>query len=142
MKTLKTLFLLVPFLFASCGKHLIVPLDEGARNGGTLHLQPARSLNGTYLTVDGKLLVENKWVRKISITQIPSGNHQYHLICNNSNYKDKVDLRSDFNVPEGQAMTQLIEVPPASTGFWVYNGLVWLGTFSTLWISWAFLDEE
>lgn len=131
MKNLSAIILLLPILFGSCAKSLVVNFSEDAAATGTLHLLPSKQLSEVSLTMDGKMLVEREWIKKITVKNIPPGLHNYHLTCDNGKYKDKVDTRQEF-MATGEEKTELIEVPPYSSGFWINTGLYTAGT-------WAFL---
>ncbi len=141
MKNLKVLFLLLPILFGACAKSLVVNFSEDASATGTLHLLPSKQLSEVSLTVDGKLLVEREWVKKITVKNIPAGDHNYHLTCDNGKYKDKVDTQRHFQT-KGDEKTELIEVPPYSTGFWLNTGLYTAGTWAFLAVLFLSNDDE
>lgn len=142
MKTVKMLFLLLPFVFASCGKHLVVNFSDNPTNSGSLNLLPSRQLSGASLTVDGKLLVEREYVRKITVLNIPLGEHHFHFTCDNSSYKDKVQFDKSLVVKAGEERTELIEVPPHSTGYWINSGLYTAGVWGALVLLWVLNDDS
>lgn len=132
MKNPKSLLLLLPFLFASCGQHIIVNYGGTGASNGQLNLLPSRSLDQSSLLVNGKLLVEREHVRKITVQNLPEGRHELHFTCDNSQFKEKVDFHDSVNIAAGSEQTKLIEVPPSSDGYWVNAGLGTLGGFVAL----------
>lgn len=132
MKFSKTLFLLLAVLLSSCGKHIIVNYGGGGSSNGSLNLLPSKSLPNASLLVDGKLLVEQEHVRKITVQNIPEGKHDIHFTCDNSSLKEKVDFQNTVEIKGGGEQTKLIEVPPVSDGYWINTGLGALGSFAAI----------
>ena len=141
MKRLFSLFL-ASLLLASCSQHLIVNFSDRTTDTGSLVIQPSRRIYA-FLDVDGKLLVEDKNVKKITVNQIPVGQHVFHLICDNSQFQEKVDETKDFTVQPGSTSTHLLEVPPFSNGYWISKGLYGVGAWAGLvfWLS-MYEDDE
>jgi hypothetical protein len=136
MKIFKTLLFLLPILFASCGKHIIVNYGGTGTSNGNLNLLPSKSLNNASLLVNGKLLVEKEHVRKITVQNLPEGKNDLHFTCDNAMLKEKVDFYSTIEVKGGSDQTKLIEVPPTSDGYWINTGLGTLGGFIALFTIW------
>ena len=140
MKNLKALFLLLPLVFGSCVKPLYLTInysdDENAK--GKINILPSRSLMGASLTMNGKLLVEQKYIKKITVQNLPDGVYDYHLTCENFKLEEKVDEQNQCLVKDGNEQYFLVESPPYSQGYWIYRGLGTLGAF----ILWALLDWE
>ncbi len=138
MKNLKTLLFILPILFASCAESIVVKYSDDAAAKGRYTILPSRPLYGASLVMNGKLLVEQKNVKKITVENLPDGNYHYHLTCDNSRYQDKVDIGKGFDVKGGNENISLLETPPYSNGYWVNMGLYWVGSWAALW----FLAED
>jgi hypothetical protein len=76
------------------------------------------------------LIVDKKNVKSVTINNVPDGNFNIHYTSDNSWYKDKLDVQIPLKMENGKEMTKLVEVPPYSTGYWIYMGgmavLPWL----------------
>jgi hypothetical protein len=142
MKNVTFILTLAATVFlSSCGKHITVAYStETSVNSGTLHIQPSRSIGGTFLTVNQKILVENENVKKITVNGLPDGTVSWHLVCNNSGLKDKVNEQGKAYMKKGTERTELVEVPPMSDGFWINSGLTTLATWTGLVILYFALD--
>ena len=140
MKNLKALLLLIPFLFTSCVKpiSLMVNYSEDPNAKGTVTIVPSRPIASTSLTMNGKLLVEHKYVKKITAQNVPDGTYSYHLTGDNSKLKEKIDTKSECYVQNGEAESILVETPPISNGYWIQAGVYSMG----LWIALAILFVE
>jgi len=115
-------------LLSSCGKNIHVNYQSDATNTGKVVLKPAEPTNRTYVTFNDSLLVNKKYVKSVTIHNVPSGEHQVHYTSNNYVYKEKIDGKMTVNVDNNRVITKLIEVPPYSTGYWI--GLViWMPLF-------------
>ncbi|GEM_PF-4800795 len=130
MKNLCVLLFFAPILLISCAKPLALSINysEDATAKGKVEFVPSKSLSGTDLTVNGKLLVEKQRVKRITLNNVPDGTYNYHLACDNSNYAEKVDTKGQFFVNNGNEQAVLVETPPHSDGYWINMGLQSLGT--------------
>jgi len=115
-------------LLSSCGKNIHVNYQSDATNTGKVVLKPAEPTDRTYVTFNDSLLVNKKYVKSVTIHNVPRGEHQVHYTSNNYVYKEKIDGKMTVNVDNNRVITKLIEVPPYSTGYWI--GLViWMPLF-------------
>ena len=143
MRLFSFLSVLVLLLTAtSCGKHLTVSYSDNPSYTGTLHLLPARPLNKACLVVNEKLLVDRKFIRKITVTNLPAAMNGFHLTCDNFNLREKVDQSLTFKMEQNQEITRLIEVPPLADGPWIYSGLSFLGLAGMMTAVMLSEDEE
>lgn len=117
MKLLLATFL---FLFASCAKNIHVFYQTESTNTGSIMLIPTRPTEKAYVTINDNLIVDKKNVKSVMIENVPEGNYSVHYTSDNSWYKDKLDSHIDLEMVGNHEMTKLIEVPPYSTGYWVF----------------------
>ncbi|MBI1225253.1 MAG: hypothetical protein GC192_08425 [Bacteroidetes bacterium] len=134
MKNLKTLLLVFLFLFASCAKSIVVNFSDDTLAKGKINIMPSRSLERTSLVVNGKLLIDQKHLKKITVQNLPDGIYSYHLTCDNSKYTEKVDSEKRFDINAGEEQTFLLEVPPYSNGYWLNVGLYSIATWVSLYV--------
>ncbi len=134
MGIFKTLLFMLPLLFASCAKSIVVNYSDDTSSKGSVVMLPSKPLFGSSLTVNGKLLVEQKAVRRITVKNLPDGNFNYHLTCDNSRFQEKADVDRSFEIKSGAEKTILIETPPYSGGYWVYTGLATIGSWVALYV--------
>jgi hypothetical protein len=71
------------------------------------------------VTINDQLVVDGKFVKSVTILNVPNGDHVIHYTADNSFYK--TPLKADFPIKmeNGKSMTKLVEVPPYSAGYWV-----------------------
>jgi hypothetical protein len=105
---------------SSCAKDLHVNYQSDNLNTGTLILKPVSSTEKTFVTINGNLIVENKNVKSVVIENIPKGEYDLHYTSESSWYKNKLDVKVQLQLEKDKTYTQLIEVPPYSTGYWIY----------------------
>ncbi len=122
-----SVILLMVIMFSSCSfpKALVINYQVDNENTGTLVLQPSRATGNTSVTINDNLLVDNQYVKKVTIKNIPEGEYDVHYISNNSWYKNKLDQNFNIKMKKNKIVTKLIEVPPYSTGYWIYQGCVY-----------------
>ncbi len=63
--------------------------------------------------------MNKKYVKSVTIHNVPNGEHQVHYTSNNYAYKEKIDGKMTVNVDNNRVITKLIEVPPYSAGYWI-----------------------
>jgi hypothetical protein len=109
------------FMLSSCMKHITVTYQAEKSNTGTLVLKPNKPTAGTYVTINDNLIVNNKGAKSIIINNLPSGEYSIHYTSENMWYKEKMDARIPLKMDAGREITKLVEVPPYSTGYWIYT---------------------
>lgn len=124
MKT-KVAFLLISgmFLFSSCAKHIQVAYQTETSNTGSVALKLNRPTPFTYVTINDQLIVNRKNVRSLTVNNLPAGEYTIHYTTESSRLKEKLDAHIPVKMEAGKEVTKLIEVPPYSNGYWIYNGL-------------------
>jgi hypothetical protein len=125
LKKMKNILLLsiIVGLFSSCAKNIYVPYQTETANTGKIILRPAKVTKKTFVTINDNLIVNKKKVKSITIGNVPSGEYKIQYTSDNKWYKDKLDSHYDVKMENNKEITKLIEVPPYSTGYWVYNGI-------------------
>jgi uncharacterized protein YcfL len=131
MKKYQLLILISGLLiFSSCSKHIYVNYQTESANTGKVVLKPSKPTERTFVTINDNLIVDKKNVKSVTINNVPDGNFNIHYTSDNSWYKDKLDVQIPLKMENGKEMTKLVEVPPYSTGYWIYMGgmavLPWL----------------
>lgn len=106
--------------FTSCSKHLYVSYQAESSNTGQIVLKPSKPTSRTFVTVNDNLMVDKKNVKSVTISNVPEGEFEVHYTSDNGWYKNKLDQKIPIEMKDGKQITKLIEVPPYSTGYWVY----------------------
>ncbi len=119
-------FLLFPILFCSCAKNLTVNYQTETGNTGTVVLRPSSSTDKTNVTMNDNLLVKRKYVKSVTIKNVPYGDHVITYASDASGYKDKLNEEIKININSNKEVTKLVAVPPHSTGYWLYAGLAFI----------------
>lgn len=114
----KLTFLLLPFLFCSCAKNMIVNYGPATVETGQVVIHPSGKTPNTFLTIDDRLILANKRVKSITVNNVPIGERKVHFMSNSSNYKEKVNGEFLVNVETGKSAVKLVELPPYSGGYW------------------------
>ena len=111
-------------IFSSCSKHIYVNYQTESANTSKVVLKPSKPTNKTYVTINDNLIVDRKNVKSVTINNVPNGDYNIHYTSDNSWYKDKLDTKIPLKMENGKEMTKLVEVPPYSTGYWIYMSTV------------------
>lgn len=56
----------------------------------------------------------------MTIKNVPNGDYNIQYTSDNSWHKDKLDAQILVKMEGGKEITKLVEVPPYSTGYWIY----------------------
>ncbi|MBK7762508.1 MAG: hypothetical protein IPI46_03945 [Bacteroidetes bacterium] len=107
-------------IFCSCSKHIYVNYQTETANTGKVTIKPTKPTDKTYVTINDSLIVDKKNVKSVTITNLPIGDFNIHYTSDNSWYKDKLDTRISVKMEGSKEITKLVEVPPYSTGYWIY----------------------
>ena len=134
---LLTIFSFV-LLLNSCAKKLYVtyPADgiQPGEKTGKIILKPVSPTARTFVTVNGNLLVDKKTVKSITIDNVPVGETVVTYSSESSGYKEALDHKNKISVEEYKTKTEIIKVPPKSTGYWIYAGLSVILLFGVLFL--------
>lgn len=111
-------------LFTSCAQDLMVTYQSESTNTGKVVLKPSNSTDRTMVTINDHLVVDRKFVKSVTILNVPNGEHVIHYTADNSIYKTPLKAEFPIKMENGKSMTKLVEVPPYSTGYWVLTTAV------------------
>ena len=127
MKCLFYLFLLLGL--CSCArKHITVKYQESSENTGTIVLKPVKKTVKTYVSVNGTLLVDKRKVKSVTITNVPEGKQAVQYSSESSWYQYPIDSTYSIQVKTGGTTAKIVKVPPYSTGYYVYQSAVFIGS--------------
>jgi uncharacterized protein YcfL len=125
MKKYQLLILISGLLiFSSCSKHIYVNYQTDSANTGKVVLKPSKSTERTFVTINDNLIVDKKNVKSVTINNVPDGDFNIHYTSDNIWYKDKLDVQIPLKMENGKEMTKLVGVPPYSTDYWIYMGVM------------------
>lgn len=130
MKKLLYLALLVALL-PSCAQSILINYSyDQSQPGGKLVVIPDKPIEGANFVMNDRLLVEKKAVKKITIENVPPGEHQIAMTCASWYYKDPLNYVETVKVEPGKETTRLVPTPPYSAGYYAY--LVGISLSSTI----------
>lgn len=131
------LLVICVLLLTSCAKHIIVSYQTESANTGTIKLQPVKPTDKTFVTIDDNLIVNKKAVKSVTITNVPNGtDYSLQYSSDNGWYKYKLDTTVVVKMDKGKEVTKIVEVPPYSTGYYIYQGVVYASimAFNIIWL--------
>jgi hypothetical protein len=63
----------------------------------------------------------------LTIENVPAGIHELHVTSASWIYTDEINHSKEIEVTgKGETKTELVSVPPFSSGYWLYNGVLLL----------------
>lgn len=119
-KTTSLVYFTAIFTFTSCSKDIYVNFQTESSNTGKIVLRPSKSTDKTFVTINDNLIVNKKNVKSVTINNVPYGNYIINYTSENGWYKEKLNAEIPIKIENNKEITKLVEVPPYSTGYWVY----------------------
>ncbi len=114
------IFLSAILVFSSCSKHIYINYQSESANTGKIVLKPNQPTGRTFVTINDNLVVDKKNVKSVTIKNVPNGVYNIHYTSDNTWYKEKLDVQIPVKIESEKEITKLVEVPPYSTGYWIY----------------------
>ena len=116
----------------SCSANRVVQYQSETESTSTIKVRPSTRLKNVVVTLDGNLVWEKtRTVKSLTIENVPAGNHELRVTSASWIYKNEINHTKDIEVKgKGEVKTELVSVPPFSSGYWVYNGVVYLALLS------------
>jgi hypothetical protein len=118
---------------SSCARHIIVNFQDSSDSTGTIVLAPTAYIQNSVLTVDDKLLVDKKYIKKITVKNVPIGEHNVHFSADSWAYRDKIDENVKVTTKANKETAKIVPRPPFSTGYYIVwaagilaNVFIWL----------------
>ncbi len=118
------LFLLLPLLFSSCALNYFYTYQPDNQNTGKAVIIPTATTSGTYIMLNDSLIIKNKSVKSLTIENLPAGEYLLQYKSYNPAYKEKLEKQMLLRVESGSNLTEVVGVPPVSSGYWIYAGLI------------------
>jgi hypothetical protein len=124
----------VVFLFSSCALNYYYTWQPESENTGQTVVIPVSPTTNTYVKLGDSLIIKNKYVRSLTIENLPEGTYHLEFLSYNSAYKNKLKESFVLNITQGTETTQIVSVPPVSSGYWIYAGLITSTVYTVLYL--------
>ncbi|TYP95340.1 hypothetical protein LX73_0640 [Fodinibius salinus] len=95
---------------------------------GNLAVKLSEPVNGVNVTIDGELIARDKNTEYIKVDNVPVGERSVNVDATSSDLKSNINLEETVNIQTNETETLLVQVPPKSTGYWIYMSLALLPT--------------
>jgi hypothetical protein len=83
-------------------------------------MKPTKPTPKTYVTINDKLIVDNKNVKSVTITGLEDGDKKIVYKSESSVYKNPLEVEKVMTVKNGSDKTEIITVPPYSSAYWIF----------------------
>jgi hypothetical protein len=130
----KTLCLLIlPFLFIGCAKDYYTSYKSASdgKEYGSLIVKFSNPIKNVSITVDGNLIAEDKFTERVEVDNMPIGKNKIKVIASSWELKNDVNKIEEIDIQSNGKQTMLVQVPPKSTGYWIYQAVTFSVIFST-----------
>lgn len=133
MKPTPILFMMtLSLFFSSCALNYFYTYQPDKAKTGKAVFIPSGSTSRTYVTLNDSLIIENKLLKSLTLENLPDGEYSMHYTSLNYGYKEKLDKTYLFKIENGTKKVELIAVPPMSSGYWIYGGLLTASIYALL----------
>ncbi len=131
MKKIIILFT-VSLLFVGCAKDFYTNFKSPAEGEeyGSLIVRFSSPIKDVNITVNGNLVAEDKFTERVQVNNIPVGQHAVNVIASSWELKHDINVKESVDIQPNETQTVLVQIPPKSTGFWIYQAAIYLATFS------------
>jgi hypothetical protein len=127
---------------AGCASNVLTQFPGAGDGGtGTLIIKFADPMQNVHVTLDGKMVAEDKFTERVEIRDIPALlPHELSIVANSRSRAEVVDMQHRFKINAGEERVLLVATPPRSTGYWVYEGLTWIAVMG--WIIYLATQQD
>lgn len=130
----KSLWILIlPFLFISCAKDYYTSYKSVSdeKEYGSMIVKFSNPIKNVNITVDGNLIAEDKFTKRVQVDNMPVGEHEIKVIASSWELKNDINKVEKMDIQPNDKKTMLVQVPPKSTGYWIYQAVTFSVIFST-----------
>ncbi|HRZ96000.1 MAG TPA: hypothetical protein P5084_00475 [Paludibacter sp.] len=128
------LLLFMPLLISSCALNYSYTYQPESQNTGKAVIIPTAATSNTYVMLNDSLILKNKVVKSLTLENLPAGDYILQYKSYNSAYKEKLEKQMFLRVENGSNLTEIVGVPPVSSGYWIYAGLITATIYAVLYI--------
>ncbi|WP_020402917.1 hypothetical protein [Gracilimonas tropica] len=131
------LFLFIPFAFISCAKNYYTSYSPNTadKEFGSVIVKFSNPVQNVNATINGNLIAEDKFTKRIEVDSLPAGEHEIKVIASSWELKRDINKLENVHVEPHTKRTMLVEVPPKSTGYWIYQTAAFMVSFiASYWI--------
>ncbi len=127
---------------AGCASNVLTRYPDAADGDtGTLIIKFADPMQNVHVTLNGRMVAQDKFTERVEIRDVPAGvAHQLSIVANSRSRADAIDVQREFKIKAGEERVILVATPPRSTGYWVYEGLTWLAVMG--WIIYIAAEQD
>ena len=126
---------IVLILFSSCARNIYADYQTESQNTGTIVVKPSKSTEKTFVTINDNLIVDKKNVKSVTLNNVPKGSYNIHYTSESGWYKETINDNIKVDMTEGKKVTKIVEIPPYSTGYWIYNAAIYTVVFGVMFFS-------
>lgn len=122
----RILFSVLLLIFAGCASNVYTSYP-GEGGNATLVIRFSEAMPNVCVTVDGKLVAEDKYTRRVEVKGVPAGVRSVAVVATSDSRAASVDYTGMLELAGGEERVLLLSTPPHSLGFWVYQGFTFIG---------------
>jgi len=127
----KVILIFVFLIFLGCASNIYknYPYPDNSKGTGRLIVKLTEPLEKVNVKIDGTLVVEDKFTKRVEIQAVPVGERVVEIAASGSYRKEAVSVNKTVIVKANRDEVILISTPPLSTGYWMLTSVMWFVLF-------------
>ena len=121
-----SILLIILLIGSSCARKVVIPYTSDSKASAQIFLKPIKPTNRTYVTLNDSLIVNKKFIRSITIENLPSGTYTLNYASDVNTMVAKLDTTMTIVVEDYKEVSKIIDVPPYTSWYYIYNILIGL----------------
>jgi len=122
---LKTILIIVVITsFSSCALDYYYTYQPDKSQKGKIEMLPIVPTYQTFVKLNDSIIINRKSVKSVTIENLPDGEYRLSYLSYDPGYKEKMEKTLYVKIENGNTVTDLVNVPPYSTGYWIYAGIL------------------
>lgn len=113
-------------IYGSCARQVVIPYASDSEASAQIFLKPIKPTNRTYVTLNDSLIVNKKFIKSITINNVPSGIYTLNYASDVNTMVAKLDTTMTIVVQDHKEISKIIDVPRYNSWYYISNILIGL----------------
>lgn len=121
-----SILLIILLMCSSCARQVVIPYTSDSDASAQIFLKPIKPTNRTYVTLNDSLIVNKKFIKSITIDNVPSGTYTINYASDVNTMVAKLDTTITIVVEDHKEISKIIDVPSYNKWYYISNILIGL----------------
>jgi len=120
------ILLITLLICSSCARQLVIPYTTDSNVGAQIFLKPIKPTNRTFITINDSLIVNKKFIKSVTIDNLPPGIYNINYASDVNTMVAKLDTTMTIVVEGHKEISKIIDVPSYNSWYYISNLLIGL----------------